>query len=70
MNSVKMQKDMTTETNPQCWKLPSILLEKSKGKLLIVPERMKRLGQRRNEAQLQMYLVVKVKSDVLKNNIT
>ena len=35
----------------------------------IAPERMKRLGQRRNEAQLQMYLVVKVKSDVLKNNI-
>ena len=33
-----------------------------------IPERMKRLGQSRNDAQLWMCLVVKVKSDVIKNN--
>ena len=38
--------------------------------LLIAPERMKWLGQSRNDAQFWMCLVVKVKSDVVKNNIT
>ena len=36
----------------------------------IVPERMKRVGQGRNDAQLWMCLVVKVKSDAVKNNIS
>ena len=35
----------------------------------IGPERMKRLGQSRNDAQLWMYLVVNVKSDAVKNNV-
>jgi len=35
----------------------------------IAPERMKRLGQSGNDAHLWMCLVVKVKSDTLKNNI-
>ena len=35
----------------------------------IAPERMKRLGQNRNNAQLWMCLVVKVKSDAVNNNI-
>ena len=35
----------------------------------IAPGRMKRLGQRRNEAQLRMHLAMKVKSDPAKNNI-
>ena len=35
----------------------------------IAPERMKRLGQNRNNAQLWMCLVVKVKSDAVKNDI-
>ena len=35
----------------------------------IALERMKRLGQSGNDAQLWMYLVVKVKSSALKNNI-
>ena len=34
----------------------------------IALERMKRLGQCGNDAQLWMYLVVKVKSDAVKNN--
>ena len=35
----------------------------------IGPERMKRLGQSRNDAQLWMCLVVDIKSDAVKNNI-
>ena len=34
----------------------------------IILERMKRMGQSRNDAQVLMYLVVKVKSDPVKNN--
>ena len=45
-----------------------MLLVKSKGKLLIAPERMKGLDQSRN-TQLWMCLVVKVKSNAIKNNI-
>ena len=43
-----------------------MLLEKSRE---IAPERMKRLGQSRNNAQLWMCLVVKIDSDAVKNNI-
>ena len=43
-----------------------MLLEKS-GE--IAPEEMKRLSQSVNKAQLWKYLVVKVKSDAVKNNI-
>ena len=46
--------------------MPNILLEKS-GK--IAPERMKRLGQSGNDTWLWMCLLVKVKSDAVKNNI-
>ena len=35
----------------------------------IDPEKMKWLGQSRNNAELWMCLVVKVKSDAIKNNI-
>ena len=51
MNGMKRQKDM-------------ILLEKSRE---IGPEGMKRLSQSRNKAQLWMCLVVKVKSDTVRN---
>ena len=44
----------------------NMLLEKSKE---IAPEGMKRLSQSRNDAQLWMCLVVKVKSDAVKNDI-
>ena len=40
-----------------------MLLEKSRE---IAPEGMKRLNQSRNDAQLWMYLVVKVKSDAVR----
>ena len=35
----------------------------------IGPERMKRLGQSRNDAQLWMCLVVNIKSNAVKNNV-
>ena len=43
-----------------------MLLEKSRE---ITTERSKSLAQRGNDAQLQLYLVVKVKSDAVKNSI-
>ena len=46
-----------------------MLLVKSKGQLLIAPERMKHLGQSGNDTQLWMWLGVKVESDDVKNNI-
>ena len=61
MNSMKRQKDMTPEDE----------LPRSEGfryatgeewRAITVPERMKRLGQSRNVAHLQMCLVVKAKS--------
>ena len=57
---------MTLENKPT--RLVDIhkLLEKS-GE--IVPERMRRLGQSGNDAWLWIYLVEKVKSDAVKNNI-
>ena len=36
----------------------------------IAPERMKRMDQSRKNAQLWICLVVKVKSDAIKNNIS
>ena len=45
------------------WKVSNMLPGKSKEQLLIAPERMKRLDQSRNDAQLSTCLVVKVKSD-------
>ena len=46
-----------------------MLSGKSRGQLLIVPGRMKWLGQNGNDAQMWMCLVVKVKFDIVKNNI-
>ena len=67
MNSMKRQKDMTLEDEPPGQKVSSMLLGKNKGQLPISPERMKQLGQSGNDAQLWMCLVVKVKSDAIKN---
>ena len=44
--------------------VPNMLLEKSRE---IAPEGMKMLNQRGNNTQLWMSLVVKVKSDAVKN---
>ena len=46
-----------------------MLLGKSRGQLLVAPERMKQLGQSRNDIQLWMCLVVKVMSNAVKNNV-
>ena len=53
---------------PPGWKVSNVLLGKSRGQLLIAPERIKWLGQSGNDTQLWMCLVVKVKSDAVKNN--
>ena len=47
--------------------MPSVLLEKS-GE--IPSERMKRISQSENNAQLRVWLLMEVKPDVVKNNIT
>ena len=46
--------------------VPNMLLEINGG---ITPERVKRWSQSENNAQLWMSLVMKVKSDALKNNL-
>ena len=55
--------------SPPGWKVSNMLLEKIGGQLLTAPERKKQLGWRENDAQLWMYLVVKIKSDAIKKNI-
>ena len=50
------------------WQVSYMLLGKSRGQLPVVPERIEQLGQSKNNAQSWMCLVVKVKSDVVKNN--
>ena len=50
-------------------KVLSMLLGKTGGQPLIAPERMKWLGQSINGALFWMYLVVKVNSKAIKNNI-
>ena len=57
---------MTPEDEPTRLLVSSMLLRKSRE---LAPERMKRLGQSRNDAQLWKCLVVTVKSDSIKNNI-
>ena len=63
-------KDTTPEDEPS---RSDMLLGKSRGQLITAPERMKWPDQSRNDAQLWMFLLVKVKSNVfivlLKNNI-
>ena len=69
MNIMKRQKDMTLEDEPQGQTGSNMLLGKSRGQLLIAPEIIKQLGQSRNDAQLWICLVMKVKSDNVKNSI-
>ena len=66
MNSMKSQNDMTLKDETHRSAEFQMLLEKS-GETS--PERMKRMNQSRNDAQVWMYLMVKVKSDAVKNNI-
>ena len=66
---------MTLEDEPSnwkahpYWKVSNMLLGKSRGQLLTAPERMKQLGQSGNDTQLWMCLLVKVKSNAVKNDI-
>ena len=69
MDSWKGQKDMKQKMGPTGQRVFNKLLGKSAGQLQIAPERMKWLGQSGNDTQLKMCLVVKVKSDAVKNNI-
>ena len=55
--------------SPSGWQAPYMSLGKSRGQLPTAPERIKHLGQSKNNAQLWMCPVVKVKFDVVKNNI-
>ena len=66
MNSMKKQKDMTREYEPPGWWVSNMPLGKSRE---IAPERMKSPGQSGNDIQLCMCLVVKVKSEAIKNSI-
>ena len=65
MHSIKRQKDMTLKDDPPSGQCVQMLLGTSRE---IALEGMKRLSQNENEAQLWMYLVVKVKSDVINDN--
>ena len=68
---MRKQKDITPKDGPRPGrKISNMLVGKSGGQFLIAPERMKRLSQGGNNAQLWMCLVVKVKSDAVKNNIS
>jgi len=70
MNSMKRKKDMTPDDEtPRSEGVQYAPMGKSRGQLLIAPERMKQLGQSRNDVPLWMCLVVKVKSNAVKNNI-
>ena len=63
------QKILHWKMSPPGWRVRNMLLGKSGGQLLIAPEIMKWLGQSRNDTQLWMCLVMKVKSNVIKNSI-
>ena len=65
MNCIKGQKDMTPKDESR----RSEGVQYATGEEWRAPERMKQLGQSGNDAQLWMCLVVKIKSDVVKNNI-
>ena len=69
MNSMKKQKDMTQEHEHPAQKVSSVLMEKKGGQLLIAPERMKWLGQSRNDAHLWLCLVVRAKPGVVKSTV-
>ena len=67
MNNMKRQREMTLKDEHPRLVVVQYALEKS-GE--IAPKGMKKLSQSRNNAQLWMCLVVKVKSYAVKNNIT
>ena len=66
MNGMKRQSDVILKDELSRSVVHNILLEKSGER---TPEKIKRQGQSKNNAQLWMWLVMEVKSDALKNNI-
>ena len=46
INCIKKQKDMTQKDEPSGWQVSNILWRKSRGELLIAPERVKEEGGR------------------------
>ena len=50
MNSRKRRKDLVPEDEPPKLDASNMLLGKTRGQLLIAPERMKQLGQSGNDA--------------------
>ena len=66
MNSIKKQKHITLKDEPP--RLVDVQYATEKNRQ-IASEGMKRLSQSTNHAQLRMCLVLKVKSDAVKNNI-
>ena len=66
MISMTKQKDRTLKDELPRSYMPNRLMEKS-GE--IIPERMKRRNQSKNNTQLWMGLVLEVKSDAIKSNI-
>ena len=71
MDSAKRQKYMKPEGEPFSPRSEGVQYATGKSRrwLIITPERMKQLGQSRNGAQLWMCLLLKVKSNAIKNNI-
>ena len=59
---------MTPKAEPPGHKVPNMLLGKSGGQILPAPVRMKWLGQSGNNALIWTCLVMKIKSDAIKNN--
>ena len=55
--------------SPPGWKMSNMLLGKSGGQLQIASERLKWLSLSKNDAQMWMCVVVKVKYNAIKNNI-
>ena len=66
MYSMQRQKIEHRKMNSPGWQVPNILLEKKRE---IAPKGMKKLSESRNNTQLWMCLVVKLRSDAVKNNI-
>ena len=67
INSMKRQKDRTRKEELPGQKVPNMLLEIS-GE--ITPERRKGWSQSKNNTKLWMGLVMEVRSDAVKSNIT
>ena len=65
MNGMKRQKDMTLEGEPP--RLVGVQYATGEEQRK-VPKRVKGMRQSGNDAQLWMYLVVKLKPDAIKNN--